>query len=168
MVSVEPPPHRWVEIQAADGKVITVIELLSHSNKTPRGREEFEGKLQDLLQSGINTVEIDLVRGGQSVREVRDGEWPSEPNQIVVTRARRPDMAEVYPCPLRQPLPAMRVPLRSHEPDAALDLQPLIDRCHLKGRYWMLPYHQPLDPPLSPDDHQWATDRLAAANQESP
>lgn len=66
-----------------------------------------------------------------------------------------PGQAEVYACPLRQALPAVAVPLRAEEPDAALDLQPLIDRCYSKGRYWMLPYHE--DPPaLRSDDLEWA------------
>jgi len=62
--------------------------------------------------------------------------------------------SEVYPCALRLPLPAVAVPLRQGEPDAALNLQPLIDRCYAKGRYWLLPYDEP-PPGLDPDDLAW-------------
>jgi hypothetical protein len=36
--------------------------------------------------------------------------------------------------PLRQRLPAIRVPLRRTDPDAALDLQVLIEQCYERGR----------------------------------
>ena len=42
---------------------------------------------------------------------------------------------EFYVLPLRERLPAIRVPLRRTDLDAALDLQVLIDQCYERGRY---------------------------------
>jgi Protein of unknown function (DUF4058) len=49
--------------------------------------------------------------------------------------------------PLRQCLPAIRVPLRRTDPDAALDLQVLVDQCYERGRYdSAIDYNQPPQP----------------------
>jgi Protein of unknown function (DUF4058) len=46
--------------------------------------------------------------------------------------------------PLRQRLPAIRVPLPRSDPDVALDLQGLTDQCYERGRYGsVLDYAQP-------------------------
>lgn len=70
---------------------------------------------------------------------------------------------EVYPCPLSEPLPTIRVPLRAGDPDAPLALQPLIDECYRLGSYWLSDYTRELDPPLSAEDAAWVQERLKAA-----
>lgn len=155
LVKTEEVTPRWVEIRSARGKLITVIEVTSPANKTQGGRAAFERKRDGFVAAGVNSVEIDLIRGGIGARDAHPGEWPAAPCLVVANRATEPGQAEVYPCPLREPLPAVAVPLRKGEPDAALDLQPLIDRCYAKGRYWLLPYED--DPPaLEPDELAWA------------
>jgi Protein of unknown function (DUF4058) len=66
-----PAPERLTEgyvevVDATSGnKVITVIEVLSLSNKVPGdGQRLYLQKQQDLLQTNANLVEIDLLRGG--------------------------------------------------------------------------------------------------------
>lgn len=44
------------------------------------------------------------------------------------------DGREVDPIPLRERLPVNRVPLRPTDADVMLELQPLIDPCHQRGR----------------------------------
>jgi len=166
VIEVDEVVNRWVEIRSAKGRLITVIEVTSPSNKTPGGRSDFEHKIRTYLEGGVNVMEIDLVRGGESARDRRGGKWPRESCGVVVNRAWDPRHCEVYPCPLREPLPAVRVPLRPEEPDAALDLQPLIDRCYERGRYWMLPYDEVLSPPLAEEDLDWARGRLREAGRE--
>lgn len=164
LVEMEFVKPRWVEIRSSKGKLLTVIEVTSPANKTAVGRASFEKKMSDFLAGGVNVMEIDLIRGGQAAKDCRSGNWPPTPNQITVSRADNPTVCEVYPCPLREPLPAVRVPLRRNEPDAALDLQPLIDRCYTRGRYWMLSYDEALKPPLSDEDLTWARTRLKEAS----
>jgi hypothetical protein len=73
---------------------------------------------------------------------------------------------EVYPMPLRQRLPAVRVPLRPADPDVVLDLQALVDRAYRAGAYgWTLDYRAEPVPPLGPDDAAWADDLLRAAGK---
>lgn len=160
LIQVEPETARWVEIQSSSGKLITVIEILSPSNKTSAGREKFDGKVVDLLQANVHVVEVDLVRGGIARGQDVSPNWPASPGQIVVMRALSQGDYEVYPCPLRQPIPAVHLPLREGEPDGVMDLQPLVDRCWVMGKYWTLDRSQPPNPPLEQEDLLWAQERL--------
>ena len=70
---------------------------------------------------------------------------------------------EFYVLPLRQRLPAIRVPLRRTDPDAALDLQLLIDQCYERGRYdSILDYRHPSQPPLPDEEAVWVKETLSA------
>jgi hypothetical protein len=57
-------------------------------------------------------------------------------------------------------LPAIRVPLRPTDADVVLDLQPLIDQCHERGRYHLLDYRLNPEPPLPPEDVAWVDEIL--------
>src|SRR5688572_8272139 len=60
----------YIEIRdvRSGGAVITVIEIVSASNKsTKAGREQYVQKQREVLQSGTNLVEIDLLRAGTSI-----------------------------------------------------------------------------------------------------
>ena len=63
--------------------------------------------------------------------------------------------------PLRDPLPPIGIPLRKHDADLPLELQPLIDRAGAAFRPF--DYDADLDPPLPGDDAAWAAQRLTAA-----
>jgi hypothetical protein len=169
LLDTDPTPHRWIEIRSDQGQLVTVIELLSPANKTT-GRESYIAKRQDLLDGGVNVVEIDLVRQGSRTVNL-DGTAYSERfgnvgehYSVCVTRSSHPNRREVYVSPLRQALPTIRIPLRLTDADLALALQPLVDRCYTTGRYWKLD-HSPkrLRPALSADDANWATGCWAAA-----
>ena len=54
---------------------------------------------------------------------------------VCVTRPPWLTRHEFYVLPLHERLQAIRVPLRRTDPDAALDLQVLIDQCYERGRY---------------------------------
>jgi hypothetical protein len=43
-----------------------------------------------------------------------------------------------------------------------LDLQPLINQCHERGRYHLLNYGLELEPPLLPEEATWADEILCA------
>jgi len=154
--------HRWIEIKEAGGRLVTVIEILSPANKTPAGRRKFDDKLAEFWKRGVSTVEIDLIRGGTGAAAARGGSnWPAEEHQIIVTRRGRVSHHEVYPCPLREPLPVFRIPLRRHEPDLLFDLQPSISRCYEKGRYWLLNVAADPCPALREEDLAWAREILS-------
>lgn len=151
--------ERWLEIREATGRLITVLEFLSPSNKVESSeRERYRRKQRTFISSGVNLVEIDLVRQGawifpdriQDVLRRADASYG-----VCVFRAERPVEREVYPIGLRARLPAIRVPLRPADPDVVLDLQPLIDQCHERGRYHLLNYRLDLHPALPPEAAVW-------------
>jgi hypothetical protein len=156
--------ERWVEILDENGRLITVLELLSPTNKREAWqRERYASKRHGLISGGVNLVEIDLVRQGSSVfpetcREVLLRY--RAPYGVSVFRATASQKAELYPIRLRDRLPVIRVPLRAADSDVPLDLQRLIDQCHERGRYHLLDYDAPLDPPLDADDRAWARELL--------
>ena len=75
-------------------------------------------------------------------------------------RARVPQEREVYPIGLREPLPAIRVPLRPSDADVILDLQTLINQCHERRHYHLLNYQLALEPPLGTQDAAWVEQLL--------
>lgn len=166
LIRSEPHPERWVEIRTAQGKLVTAIEIISPSNKLGDGRVRYKQKQRDYLQSGVNLVEIDLLRAGAHVVAVPEEtlRTADETRFIVCAhRAARPGWHEVYKCPLRKRLPVIRIPLRATDKDVVLDLQPLVDRCYELGRYWQEDYKRNLSPALPAEEAAWVNEQLAAA-----
>jgi len=157
--------ERWVEITDIHGRVITVIEVLNPTNKGD-ARAEYVAKRQRYYGGGASVVEIDLLRGGRHtvgfpLESLRPS--PGTCYHVCVLRATRRASREVYRCPLREPLPNIRIPLRSHENDAVLVLQPLIDRCYRMGSYWNADHKNLLGPALDDDEAAWVTGQVQAA-----
>ncbi len=161
-------PQRYLEIiDPAGGRVITVIEFLSPSNKRPGdGREQYERKRRDVLDASLHLVEIDLTRAGTRRLACPPARLPRRARTTylaVVTRRGDRPRHEVYPAPLRDRLPTLAIPLRPTDAPAALDLQSLIDQTYAAGLYGMNVYAGDLHPPLAPDDAAWAEALLAGA-----
>lgn len=115
----------YLEVRTADSnQVVTVIELLSPTNKR-RGSDGFRAyydKREELLQAGVNLVEIDLLRLG--VRPITVEPLAAKTDYCaLVHRANRRGQAEVYEWTIRNPLPGVRVPLADGDPDVLLPLQ---------------------------------------------
>lgn len=164
----------FLEIREARGDecLVTVMELLSPSNKLPGAdRDAFERKQRDVLSSGIHWVEIDLLRSGKRVgchatvdtycrRKAYD-------YVVVVSRSSRrsPRMdLELYGFGVRSSFPAVSIPLREPDPDVVLDLGASFRRAYETGPYSkMIRYDLPPDPPLSGNDSDWAVERVAIA-----
>lgn len=166
IVLEEHVPPRWLEITDSTGRLVTVIELLSPSNKTYE-RQEYKLRQQRYLECHVNLVEIDLLLSGtHTVAVSADLLKPSgdSARYIVCTaRTAMPGQREIYLLPLRERLKPVRIPLRPSDKDVILDLQPLIDRCYQTGRYWQTDYTRPLPQPLNAADMAWATERLKEA-----
>ena len=168
IIHAEPPVERWIEIRDRDGHLVTVIEVISPSNKREPGWTRYKTKQRALLAAGVNLVEIDLIRGGNTVLAV-DEELLKRPegthSTICVARQHSPSGIrwEVYLTPLSDPLPAFRVPLRAGEHDVPLILQPLLEAVYQNGRYWMENYSLPPVPPLPAADALWADQLLKDA-----
>lgn len=168
----EPETERWIEIRDLHGRLITVIEVLSPTNKHENGWMKYHRKQRDFIAGGVNLVEIDLLRGGSHVTAINPGRLTLPPgtcHHVCVSRPTVPGRArrEVYLCPLREPLPTIRVPLRLSDPDVPLALQPLIDRCYQTGRYWLADYTRDAAVFVAPEDIGWVGERLRAAGLRS-
>ncbi len=163
-VFVDEEIERWIEVLDTTGRLVTVLELLSPSNKLESvERDRYLRKRRAFIQGGVNLVEIDLVRQGTplSPAAVRSVLRKATADYAVsVVRATQPSAHEVYPIGFRDRLPAIRVPLRTTDADVVVALQSLINRCHERGRYHLLNYATELDPPLSPADAAWVDEIL--------
>jgi hypothetical protein len=162
---VEEVPQRYLEVRDRQTRaVVTVVELLSPSNKESRtGREQYWNKTRLLLsKTETNLVEIDLLRGGPRLpwRQMPDCDY-----YALVCRARERPRAAFWPVDIREPLPTIPVPLREGEPEPTLDLQALVHRIYDAGRYRLFIYASDPEPPLPAKDAVWAAQLL---NPERP
>jgi hypothetical protein len=122
-------------------------------------------KRSELRAAYVNLVEIDLTHSGKRILGLHPGHVPPAYRttyQVCGWRARRPLAFEVYRAPLRERLPAIKVPLREKDADVPLDLQALIDQCYANGRYDDLDHKVDPDPPLDREDAAWADELLRA------
>lgn len=164
MVAELPMPEevreRYLEIRTVpDRQVVTVIEILSPSNKLPGdGRAQYESKRLKVLGSGTNLVEIDLVRAGQPLpmKAPAAGDY-----RIVVSRSARRPSADVYLFSVRDPIPTVPVPLGPGEPEPELPLNQLLHEVYDLGGYDLaIDYRNPPQPALSDSDAAWAASLL--------
>lgn len=154
--------ERFIEIIDAEtgGRVVTVIEFLSPTNKRPGpGRKLYQSKQNDCEEADINLVEIDLLRTGTptTLAHQRMRKAGHEATYHVSVLRGGWEL-ECYPIPLRERLPTIRIPLRPADPDITLPLQTLIDLAYSRGRHDDIDYTRPLDPPLAPADAAWASE----------
>lgn len=161
--------QRFIEIidPASGGRLVTVIEFLSPSNKLAGdGQDKYRQKQREVISAGLNLVEIDLTRSGTRDLGYPVAALPSSHRATYlacVYRGFGADQFELYPIPLRVRLPAIRIPLRDSDPDVALDLQPLIEQAYAEGRFDDIDYTRPLEPPLEGDEATWADELLRGA-----
>ena len=140
--------------------VVTAVEVLSPSNKSPSGdRATYMVKRQRLQAGHVNLVELDFLRAGP--RLPLEG-LPACDYYALVSRATDWPHVRVWPIGLRDPLPTVPIPLADGDPDAMLDLRVPLDHVYDRARYAGYIYQNPLDPPLSPADAAWAAERVAA------
>lgn len=171
VVDVAAPLARETYIEILDlhseRRLVTVIELVSPTNKTPGpGRDSYLAKQQEVLHSHVHLVEIDLLRTGQHVLAVPEdvARMRQEYQYLVsVNRAERRSRFELYPRTLRQRLPRIRIPLAEGDADVRLDVQAEIDRLIELGRYEdRIDYSTACDPPLDEHDQASVGTRIAA------
>lgn len=148
----------YIEIrQRSDGRLVTLVEVVSPINKTsPQGRAAYLQKRREGRSAGASLVEIDLVLQGQPTLEYsRDG-LPDWDYAVTVTRSTQPDRYEIYTATLQKRLPRFRLPLASDDRDTVLDLHTAFSRCYDQGGFSAkIDYGK--DPPttLSDEDRTW-------------
>jgi hypothetical protein len=138
-------------------EVVTVIETLSPANKraSSDGREQYLEKRNEVLESRSHLIELDLLRGGVRLPTITP--LPPADYYAIVSRRHTRPRAQVYPWTIHDPLQTIPVPLRRGDPEVSLDLQSVLTTVYDRARYGLsLNYTQPLDPPLSERDAEWA------------
>lgn len=156
--------ERFLEVRSTKiGEVVCVIEVLSPKNKRAKdGRAAYESKRQKILGSSTSLVEIDLLRAGEpmTILDATDSTY-----RILVSRgSRRPD-ADLYALGLRDPIPAVPIPLRPNDAEPIIDLQRLLNDTYRRARFDLaINYAQPLKPALPQDDTIWVRETLRLAD----
>jgi hypothetical protein len=155
-------------------RLVTVIEVLSFSNKTPgdHGRDLYLRKQQELIAGKTNLVEIDLLRAGRHTtavpRAAALAKAGSFDYHVCVHRFFRPWDYVVYPVPLARRLPTVAVPLLPGDGDVPLDLQVAFARAYDSGpARRKVKYDAPPVPPLSPEQAEWAKGVVAQRGTET-
>ena len=147
----------YLEIRSvAEDRVVTVLEVLSPSNKRPgEGREQYLRKRLSVLGTLTHLVEIDLLRGGQSMPMA--GYQQTSDYRILLSRAERRPRADLLAWSLRQPIPSFRLPLQPGDHEPEVDLNRLLHALYDRAGYDLrIPYSDAPNPPLAGDDQAWA------------
>ena len=154
----------YLEVRGAqEGEVVTVIEVLSPSNKRKgEGRRVYLEKRTDTFASLTSLVEIDLLRTGESMPVVRGR--PASDYSILVSRSWARPRADLLPFSVRDEIPSLPVPLRRAEEEPPLGLGAILHALYDRAGYDLrIDYARPPDPPLREDDAVWAQERPKAA-----
>jgi hypothetical protein len=148
----------YIEIrQKSDGRLVTLIDLVSPSNKlSQQGRSAYLDKRREGRSANANLVEIDLVLQGQPTLEYsRDG-LPDWDYAVTVTRSTQPERYEIYTATLQKRLPRFRLPLASDDRDTVIDLYTVFTRCYEQGGFASkIDYRRDPTTALSDEDRRW-------------
>jgi hypothetical protein len=153
----------FIEIrQRSDGRLITLVDVVSPSNKaTSTGRAAYLDKRREGKTANANLVELDLVLQGQPTLEYsRDG-LPDWDYAVTVTRSTQPERYEIYTATLQKRLPRFRLPLAADDRDTVLDLHTAFTRCYDQGGFAAkIDYAKDPSTPLNSEDRQWLQEVL--------
>jgi hypothetical protein len=147
-----------VDIRAK--KVVTVVEVLSPSNKRGADQAAYLEKRTEYLANKLSFVEIDLLRGGK--RPPLGKRHPEVTDYYaMVCRSWEFPRAGFWTFGIRDPLPGIPVPVTRELGDTPLNLLACIDRAYDEGRYsTSLPYDEPLKPRPRDQDRNWIAQTL--------
>lgn len=147
----------------ASGDVITVIEILSPTNKRPgKNRADYGEKRQVILDSSTHLVEIDLLR--QHPPMPFEGTGETGHYRILVSRSEQRPRAELYLFSVRELIPTFNLPLRPGDDEPLVDLNSLLRSLYERAGYDLsIDYTLGAVPPLEGEDVVWATEILQEA-----
>jgi len=155
----EPVEEGYLEVRLVPtGEVVTVIELLSHTNKQPGSdRKAYLEKRETFLDSDLHFVEIDLLRAGPPMPHTERA--ANSHYRLFIRRRERPHQARLYPFSVRQPIPTFPLPLLPDDAEPVVDLNALLNTVYDQAGYdLVLRYDQSPAPPLGAEDTAWAAE----------
>jgi len=164
----EPYEEPYLEVRLVpDGEVVTLIELLSHTNKKAGDeRRSYIEKREALIDSDVHFVEIDLLR---AYTPMPFTEHLTADYRIFIRRRELGRKAHLYTFSVREPIPTFPLPLLPNDQEPLVDLGTLLHDLYDRARYRLvIDYTKPPVPQLSKEDAAWAADCLAVPQtQES-
>jgi hypothetical protein len=158
-----------VVIEREQRSVVTVIEVVSPTNKVAgsRGRECFEQKRKEVMNSPSHWVEIDLLRAG--VRLAAREPLPACEYLVYVSEVSKRSKGLVWPIRLRQRLPVVLIPLKPEDQPVRLDLQVVLDTAYDRAGYDLqIDYNSDPVPPLPAEWTEWANRLLQGKGLRKP
>lgn len=158
--------ERFLEVRdVATSHVITVIELLSRSNKLAGdGRWQYERRRLGVLASATHLVEIDLLRADTPMpMRLPPGSGP-EDYRIVVSRAWDRPKAEVFLFGLRERIPDLALPLVRGDAEPRVALNDLVHAVYERAGFdLVVAYDEDLRPPADARDQAWIRQVVAGS-----
>jgi Protein of unknown function (DUF4058) len=161
MLYQEPTRESYLEIlRLPDRELVTVIEILSPSNKEMPGRELYTRKREAIQNQYVNLVEIDFLKRGSRLPTKEP--LPVGDYFAFVARAQRRPITDTYAWSVRREIPPIRIPLKEPDPDIAIALGQVWKQAFDRGRYEEV-LNYSADPPsfLRPADRDWAREIVA-------
>ncbi len=160
MKGVVPMPHEAPQthlriVAIGTNRLVTVVEVLSPANqeKDP-GCQSSLDKREDIFQSAAHLVEIDLLRAWRPMPF--ESPYENSDYRIMISRASRRPVAEMYAFDVREPIPHVAIPLDPGAAEPVVDLgallQKVYDRRNFAGR---IDYTRAPEPPLSAEKAAW-------------
>lgn len=151
----------FIEIRLVpNGEVVTVIELLSHTNK-PDGpdRDSYLEKRNAYLEADLNFVEIDLLRAYSPMPHTeRAGK---NHYRIFMRRKTRPYKAYLYSFSVREAIPLIPIPLQPDEEELIIDLGSILRNVYERVRYdLVIDYNKLPTPALDKTDIAWVQEQI--------
>jgi len=128
--------ERYIAIVSLpDRELVTVIELLSTANKRAGadGRRKYLREREQILQSTVHLVEIDLLLKGERLPTMEP--LPESDYYAFVSRSEYRPAVEVYYWRRNERMPTIPIPLLRDDGEVYLDLQAAYEETYTRARY---------------------------------
>src|SRR5262245_48157447 len=155
--------EEFIEIrQRADGRLITLVDLVSPANKTTAGgRQACLDKRREGRGASASLVRLDLVLRGQPMLDYSREGLPDWDYAVSVTRSTQAERYEIYPATVQKRLPRFRLPLAADDRDTVLDLHAAFCRAFDQGNFGgKIDYQRDPTTTLRDADRSWLNSLL--------
>ena len=128
--------ERYIAVVSLPNReLVTVIELLSPANKRvgADGRREYLRRREQILQSAVHLVEIDLLLKGERLPTVEP--LPEADFYAFVSRSEYRPAVEVYHWRRDERMPTIPIPLLREDGAVLLDLQAVYEETYTRAKY---------------------------------
>ncbi|MEQ1828114.1 MAG: DUF4058 family protein [Pirellula sp.] len=124
-------------VHRPDRRLVSVLELLSPSNKQEPGYSRYLDKRTELLVQPVHLIELDLLSGGHRLPHQQS--LPLGEYYCFVSRVEQRWHCTVTAWSGGVALPNIPIPLLAPDPDIASQLQSVFEIAYARGRYLASP-----------------------------